>query len=247
MTMPAYQNHATRFTGWAAIIGGLFAYANVGLVLAATGGNMDTILNGALMLALPGDARALFRWGMFADILGFYLPVLAIAGYLWRRFRDEAGALGDMALLAIALYAVVGISGAAIQLAALNPLAALHAAGNDATRAAADAAWTAVAHLSQRGLWWSEGPVVLFWGLVVGAQLGGQEWGRPRLILLKITGWGFALFFVAGMFPALNLFMNLMLVVVVLVFPFWMLSFGAQLLRHARHLPAQARTLPAQT
>jgi hypothetical protein len=225
------SNAAVRFTAWTAIVGGIFAYANVALVLAATRGDTALILDGASMLALPADTRDLFRWGMFADILGFYLPVLGIGAYLWHRFRDRSGAMGDMALLAIALYAIVGVAGAAIQLAALDPLARLHADGDASARIAAEAAWTAIAHAAQKGLWWSEGPVVLFWGLVVGPQLGKEAWGQPRLILLKITGWCFGLFFLAGMFAALEPLMKAMLVVVVLIFPLWMLSFGMQLLR----------------
>jgi hypothetical protein len=233
---------AARFTAWTAIVGGLFAYANVALVVTVTGGDTDLIFRGASMLALPAGMRDLFRWGMCADILGFYLPVLAIGAYLWHRYRERTGAMGDMALLAITLYTVVGVAGASLQLAALHPLAQLYGGGNDAVRAAADAAWTAIAQASQRGLWWSEGPVVLFWGLVVGPQLGNEEWGRPRLFLLKATGWCFGLFFVCGMFDALTPLMKAMLVIVVLIFPAWMLSFGAQLLRHARYQPAPGHT-----
>ena len=69
---------------------------------------------------------------------------------------------------------------------------------------------------------------------LVAPQLSQEEWGRPRLFLLKATGWCFGLFFLCGMFEALAPLMNAMLVIVVLIFPLWMLSFGAQLLRHAR-------------
>jgi hypothetical protein len=229
--MSQNSNKATAFTAWSAILGGLFAYANVALVLMVTGGDTEMILDGTRMLSLPEQARDLFRWGMFADILGFYLPVLIIGAYLWHRFRDSAGMLGDVAVLAIALYVVVGVGGAAVQLAALHPLAQLHAGGGEVARAAAEAAWTAVAHASQKGLWWSEGPVVLFWGMVVGNQLRQAGWGKPVLLLLKVTGWCFGLFFLFGMFPALNGLMKAMLIIVVLIFPLWMLLFGRQLLR----------------
>lgn len=238
------SNKATRFTGWCAILGGLFAYANVALVLMVTGGDTEMILRGPTMLALSAEVRDMFRWGMFADILGFYLPVLVIAAYLWHRFRDSAGVLGDMAVLAMVLYAVVGVGGAAMQLAILHPLAQLHASGDDATRAAAEAAWTTIAHASQKGLWWSEGPVVLFWGLVVGKQLRRAGWGRLSLLLLKVTGWCFGLFFLFGMFPGLNALMKAMLIIVVLIFPLWMLLFGVQLLRRPAAMPG-APGIPA--
>jgi hypothetical protein len=224
---------AARFTAWTAIAGACFAYLNVALVLAATGGDTEMIFHGASMLSLPAESRDLFRWGMFADVLGFYLPVVVIAIYLRHAFRDRAGALGDMAAVAMVLYAALGIAGASLQMAALHPLAHLHAGGDEAVKAAAEAAWTAVANGSQKGLWWAEGPVVLFWGLVVGKQLAQAGWNKPTLVLLKIAGWCFGGFFVFGMFPELGGLMQIMLVVVVLLFPFWMLLFGWQLLRRS--------------
>lgn len=235
--MSQNSNKATGFTAWSAILGGLFAYTNVVLVLMVTGGDTEMILHGPTMLSLPTAARDLFRWGMFADILGFYLPVLIIAAYLWHNFRASAGVLGDMAVLAMVLYTVVGVGGAAMQLAVLHPLAQLHVGEDEAARAAAEAAWTAIAHASQKGLWWSEGPVVLFWGLIAGDQLKKAGWGRAPLLLLKVTGWCFGLYFLFGMFPGLNALMRAMLIVVVLIFPLWMLLFGAQLLRRSRAVP----------
>ena len=229
--MNPLARQAARLTGWSALIGGGFAYLNVALVLAATGGDTGLLLHGPSMLGLPTEARELFRWGMFADVLGFYLPMLVIGGYLWRTFRDRAGVPGDIALLAITLYATLGIAGAALQLAALTPLANLHLGGDETVKAAAEAAWTAIAHGSQKGLWWAEGPLVLYWGGVVGAQLRQAGWRGPILWLLRITGWGFGLFFLLGMFPGLEPVMRLMLIVVVLVFPCWMLMFGWRLLR----------------
>jgi hypothetical protein len=221
---------AARFTAWSAIVGGVFAYLNVALVLTAVGGNTDLLFDGAAMLAAPTQTHALFRWGMFADILGFYLPVLVIGAYLWRRFRDRAGFMGDAALLAIVVYTVLGIAGAAMQLAALTPLAQLHGSSDESVQAAMEASWIAIVHACQKGLWWAEGPVVLFWGLVVGAQLKQSGWSGAQLVLLKIVGIGFGLFFVVGMFPSLAELMKLTLIVVVLIFPLWMILFGRSLL-----------------
>jgi hypothetical protein len=232
-------DNARRFTAWSAILGGVFAYLNVTLAVMATGGDFAATLHGATMLAAPTETRDLFRWAMCADVLGFYLPVLVIGGYLWHRFRAEGGALGDMAALAITLYAVLGIAGAAMQMAVLDPLAHLHAGGDATVKAAAEAAWTAIANASQKGLWWAEGPVVLFWGTVVGSHLRRAGWGKPVLVLLKITGWSFGLFFLLGMFPGFTDLTKLVLMLVVLIFPAWMLLFGWLLLRRPM-LPATA-------
>lgn len=229
--MSSIPSAHVRFTAWTAVVGGIFAYMNVALVLAMSGSNGDLILRGASMLALPLEARELFRWGMLADILGFYLPLLAIGGYLWRAFREEAGVLGDMALLAVMVYVVLGIVGAAMEQAVVDPLAQLHASGGDAVRRATEAAWTSIAYGVQNGLWWCEGPLVFFWGGVVGTQLKRAGWGRGSLVLFEIVRWGFGLFFVAGFFESLNAIAEAAEFVIVLIFPLWMLLFGRRLLR----------------
>ncbi|WP_245644048.1 hypothetical protein [Paraburkholderia oxyphila] len=226
-----------RFTAWSAIIGGVLAYANVGLSLAVTGPDADMVLHGASMLALPPDTRDLFRWCMVADTLGFYLPFLVIGGYFVHVFREELGALGNMVAMAVVLYVMVGVTGAVMQFAILHPLAHLYAGGDDATRNAAAAVWTAIANGTQNGLWWIEGPLVLFWTPIAANLLKKAGWKGS--ILLKIVGWAFGVFFLFGFFPDLDALSNASEMVVVLVLPLWMLLFGWQLLRRARTLPAR--------
>ncbi|WCD77900.1 hypothetical protein [Pseudomonas sp. TUM22785] len=238
--MPTSTNDADRVTAWAAILGGLFAYLNVGFMLMVTRGDMAVTLQGATMLSLPAEARQYFRLSMSADILGFYLPLLVIGGYLWSRFRDQAGALGDMAALAITTYVVLGVVGAGLQLSLLNPLAELHAAGDAAAKTAAETAWTTIAIGSQRGLWWCEGPVVLFWGLVVGGHLKRAGWSASIRVPLSVVGWCFGLYFLSGFFQALEILSYALLVFVVLLFPLWMVMFGVQLRRRARLAPLSA-------
>lgn len=238
--MNTCSNGAERFTAWAAILGGIFAYLNIVFMVILTRADMALTLQGAWMLTLPAEAREYFRLSMFADVLGFYLPVLAIGGYLWNRFRNEAGAKGDMAALAITTYVVLGVTGASLQLAVLNPLADLHVAGGEAAKAAAETAWTTIAVGSQRGLWWCEGPVVLFWGLVVAPHLKREGWPSSLLWPLTVVGWGFVLFFVTGFFPALEKLTYVSLVVAVMVFPAWMLMFGLQLRRRMVSRPLGA-------
>jgi hypothetical protein len=189
------------------------------------------VLHGASMLALPPDTRDLFRLSMLADVFGFYLAVLIIGGYFLHAFREELGAFGYMVAFAIGLYGVLGISGAAIQLAIYHPLAHLYAGGDDATRSAAATAWTTVAYGTQNGLWWCEGPAVLFWAPIAANVL--KKGGWKGSILLKLVGWAFGLFFVFGFFPDLDALSSASEMVVVLVLPLWMLWFGWQLLRRA--------------
>jgi hypothetical protein len=225
------SRNVMRFTAWSAVIGGILAYANVVLSMMVTGSDTEMVLHGATMLALPSDTRDLFRLSMLADVFGFYLAVLVIGGYFLHCFRDELGALGDMIAFAIGLYAVLGISGAAMQLAVYQPLAHLYAGGDEATRAAAATAWTTLANATQSGLWWCEGPVVLFWAPIAANQLKKAGWKGS--ILLKIVGWFFGLFFLFGFFPDLDTLSSACETVVVLVLPLWMIWFGWQLLRRA--------------
>ncbi|MBN3769935.1 hypothetical protein G3N93_10055 [Burkholderia sp. Se-20378] len=228
-----------RFTAWSAIVGGLLAYANVGLVSMVAGTDTGMLLHGATMLSLPSETRDLFRLSMLADVFGFYLAVLVIGGYFVHTFKDELGALGTMIAFGIGAYAVLGITGAALQLSVLDPLAHMYAGGDDATRAAAAAAWATVANGTQSGLWWAEGPLVFFWAPIVANHLKKAGWRGA--FLLKIVAWLFAIIFVSGFFPEFEAVTGAGEIVVVLLLPLWMMGFGWQLLRRAgRHVKAGA-------
>ncbi|WP_296660131.1 hypothetical protein [Paraburkholderia sp.] len=225
------SGNVVRFTAWSAIIGGILAYLTMGLLLSATGSDSGMIVNGAAMLALPADMRELYRWSMIADTFGFYLPFLVIGGYLLHAFREELGALGTMVAFAIVLYVMVGVTGALTQAGIIHPLADLSAGGDQATRVAAAAAWTAVSHAAQNGLWWIEGPLVLFFGFVIANVLKKNGW--KGTLLLKLASGFYGLFFVSGFFLDLEEVSSTCEMVGVLVLPAWMLLFGWQLLRRS--------------
>lgn len=229
--MNQVSRKVVRFTAWSALIGGLFAYANVGLSLAVTGSDTGMILHGASMLSLPADTRDLFRWCMVVDILGFYLPFVAIGGYFLHAFRDALGAFSQMLGLAIGLYIMVGIAGAAMQLGILDPLARAYAGRDEATKGAAATAWSTIAYATQNGLWWCEGPLVFFWAPIAANLLGQAGWRGS--ILLKIVGWSFGCIFLFGLFPGLNVLSDASELIAVLVLPLWMLLFGWQVLRRS--------------
>ncbi|WP_043284766.1 hypothetical protein [Paraburkholderia oxyphila] len=237
MNLPS--RNVMHFTAWSAIIGGVLAYVNVVLSMMVTGSDTDMVLHGPTMLALTSDARDLFRLSMLSDVFGFYLAVLVIGGYFLHVFREELGGLANMIGFAIGIYAVLGISGAAMQLAIFHPLAHLYAGGDDATKAAAAAAWTTVANATQSGLWWCEGPFVFFWAPIAATQLKKAGWKGS--ILLKIVGWFFGLFFLFGFFPDLDGLTSICETVVVLVLPLWMMWFGWQLFRRAAKSVDQSR------
>jgi len=222
---------AARFTACAAILGAVFAYTTIALSILVTGDDASMILFGAKVLSLPGEVQEIYRLSMLTDILGFYLPSLVVGGYLWHIFRNDAGALGSVALLAIGFYATVGIIGASVQQAVITPLAHLYGSGDPSIKAAAEVTWTTIAHAVQYGLWWSEGFVVLFWGLVVGGQLKRTGWGWFSLLLLKLVGMSFTLFLIFGFFKSLDDLMKMMEMSFLVLYPLWLLIFGVRLLR----------------
>ena len=223
--------NVARFTAWNAILGGLAACATLALSVVVTGGDIEMVPHGSAMLALPAEGRDLFRWWMLADVLGFYLPFVAIGGYFVHTFREELGALHEMIAIAVAVYIVCGIAGAVLQLSTIHPLAHVYASGDEGAKVAAGAVWTAIANATQNGFWWVEGPLVFFWTSIAARLLKKAGWHGS--FLLHIVGWGFGVFFVFGFFPSLAAVTDAGETVGVLALPLWMLTFGWQLLRRA--------------
>ena len=175
-----------------------------------------------------------FRAGMLADSLGFYFSFVVVGGYLWSRFRSRGQARADMAVLAIVIYALLGIAGAVIQFATIDPLMAAHDSPDAAVRAGAESAWLAIVYATQRGLWWFEGPAMAIWALFTGSQLRGS--GFKSWWLLVTAGLLYAAYFVTGGFGALEA-MKLVEAVAVIILPLWLLVFGVALLRNRENIP----------
>ncbi|NEX23561.1 hypothetical protein G3480_25330 [Thiorhodococcus mannitoliphagus] len=217
-----------RLAGWVAIVGALLAWSQIGLYMAALSGDLAVVYKPAVFLSLPAPAHDLFHASLVLDTLGFYLPFLVIGGYLWSVMREEHGALIDMAALCIVTYAVMGITGDALLFASVSPLAAMHAAGDPAVKAASEAAWLALATGAQQGLWIMEGPVMGFWALVMGSAM--RRSGKPYGLLLMLVGFCYAAVFVLGVLGVWSVVAQFQLVFLVLL-PLWSLLTGIALLR----------------
>ncbi|MDT4860474.1 hypothetical protein FQZ97_950410 [compost metagenome] len=228
MTHSLFAADGRRFTAWVAILGTVLGWTNVGLYVAATGGDLTVTMRPEVFLALPVAAHTLFYSAMVLDTLGYYLAYLAIGGYLWSRLRSEHGAVMDMAVLCVVVYVILGVAGASIQFAAIGPLAAVHAAGDAAAKAASESAWLAIAQSAQNGLWLMEGPVMGFWGLVVGYAMraSGMAYGR----LLMAAGAAYAGVFIAGVLGLAEL-ATLVQLIAIFLLPLWALLSGIHMLR----------------
>ena len=228
MTDSLNKMNVRRLVGWVAIVGALLGWINIGFYAAAVGGDFTVYYQPAVFLSLPASAHSYFHTSMVLDTLGFYLPFLVVGGYLWSVLRVEHGPLIDIAALCIVTYVLLGIAGASLMFAAVQPLASLHAAGDAAVKAGSEAAWLALAHGSQQGLWLMEGPVMGFWGLVMGKAMraSGMPYGR----LLMVVGALYASVFVVGV---LNLWAvaELIQFVFLILLPMWAVLTGVSLLR----------------
>ncbi len=228
MTRMQSSDTSRRLAGWVAIIGALLAWSEIGVYMAAVNGDLAAVYEPAVFLSLPAHAHDYFHASLVLDTLGFYLPFLVIGGYLWSVMREEHGALMDMAALCIVTYAVMGIAGDALLFASVSPLAAMHAAGDAAVKAGTEATWLALASGAQQGLWIMEGPVMGFWGLVMGSAM--RRAGRPYGLLLMAVGVCYASIFVLGVLGIWAVAQQFQLVFLILL-PLWALLTGISLLR----------------
>lgn len=171
--------------GWFAIVGAVMGAICLLAYLAVTGFDLALMFDPAFALTLSSSDAAMFRLSMIADCFGFYLPVLALGVYLWRRLRPEGGLAIDIGILFLVISTLLGVAGAILPVAVMAPLAELYASGDEATMVAAGAAWVTAIQGSQHGLWVMEGPTLGFWALVNGMALrrNGEKLGAPLMLL----------------------------------------------------------------
>ncbi len=216
------------FTACIAILGSLLAWATIYAMLTATGGELHAMFDPKTALSLAPEAQQWFRVAMLTDAFGYYLPFFVVGGYLWSGLREEGGAAVDMAVLFLLLYVVLGVIGAAIQYAALPPLALAHEGGDLAVKAATEQAWAAVVFACQQGLWWMEGPLLPFWAFVMGPLLRRRGWGHG--LLLMLCGALYALAFVGSLVGA-DAYLEPIQTLAIVLLPLWTLLIGIDLLR----------------
>lgn len=223
-----HHDDGRLLAGWAAIIGAVMGSVCLLAYLAVTGLDLTRMFDPAFALTLSSGDAAMFRLSMIADCFGFYLPVLALGVYLWRRLRPQGGLAIDIGILFLVISTLLGVAGAILPVAVLAPLAELYATGDAAARHAAGAAWITLIQGSQYGLWVMEGPTLGFWALVTGKVLRhqGEKLGAPLMLL----GLGYVLY-AALMFIGAERIAQLGLLVVLPMQVVLIALFGIRLLK----------------
>jgi len=191
--------------------------------------NMEASTNPALLLSVGADGASLSRWGMILDMLGYYLPLLPVALFLWRWLgpRDP-----DWVLFYTSCglgYILVGAIGAVILAAVHPPLISAYSQSSVEQRPALETVFSAVWNMVYGGMWNILGELLAgIWFVGVGLLLRGER----RLfsifsIILGISALLDSLGFILGI-EALAL---LGVAIYVLLAPFWTLWLGIDLLR----------------
>ena len=218
-----------RFAALAAIISFPLALGSIVLSGMALDFNMEASTNPALLLSVGADGASLSRWGMILDMLGYYLPLLPVALFLWRWLgpRDP-----DWVLFYTSCglgYILNGAIGAVILAAIQSPLINAYAQASAEQRVMLETVFNTIWSIVYVGMWNILGGLLAgTWFLGIGSLLRSER----RLfsifsIILGISALLDSLGFILGI-EALAL---LGVAIYVLLAPFWTLWLGIDLLR----------------
>ena len=228
-----------RFAALAAIISFPLTLGSIVLSGMALDFNMEASTNPALLLSVGADGASLSRWGMILDMLGYYLPLLPVALFLWRWLgpRDP-----DWVLFYTSCglgYILIGAIGAVILAAVHPPLISAYAQASVEQRPALETVFSAVWNMVYGGMWNILGELLAgIWFVGVGLLLRGER--RIFSIVTMILG-------ISALLDSLGMILNfeglalLGLSIYVVLAPIWALWLGIDLLRK----PVQIATAQA--
>ena len=218
-----------RFAALAAIISFPLTLGSIVLSGMALDFNMEASTNPALLLSVGADGASLSRWGMLLDMLGYYLPLLPVALFLWRWLgpRDP-----DWVLFYTSCglgYILIGAIGAVILAAVHPPLISAYAQASVEQRPVLETVFSAVWNMVYGGMWNILGELLAgIWFVGVGLLLRGER--RIFSIVTMILG-------ISALLDSLGMILNfeglalLGLSIYVVLAPIWALWLGIDLLR----------------
>ncbi len=218
-----------RFAALAAIISFPLTLGSIVLSGMALDFNMEASTNPALLLSVGADGASLSRWGMILDMLGYYLPLLPVALFLWRWLRPRNP---DWVLFYTSCglgYILIGAIGAVILAAVHPPLISAYAQASVEQRPALETVFSAVWNMVYGGMWNILGELLAgIWFVGVGLLLRGER--RIFSIVTMILG-------ISALLDSLGMILNfeglalLGLSIYVVLAPIWTLWLGIDLLR----------------
>jgi hypothetical protein len=226
-----------RFAALAAIISFPLTIGSIVLSGMALDFNMEAATNPALLLSVGADGANLSRWGMILDMLGYYLPLLPVALFLWRWLgsRDP-----DWVLFYTSCglgYILIGAIGAVILAAVHPPLINAYAQASVEQRPALETVFSAVWNMVYGGMWNILGELLAgTWFLRIGLLLRSE---RRLFSIFSIILGSSALLDSLGMILGIEAIALLGVSIFVFLAPVWTLWIGIDLLRK----PVQIQTI----
>ncbi len=238
-----FMNHhrLQQFAGWAAFISMFFALGTIVVSFAAVGFDMATFYesvsqNAAGMLPILAENPSLAWWPSLFDFFGFYLLLIPLAVYLWRRYQPRYGDWSTLFTVCGLGYLLFGAMGAAVLAVVFSSQAAAYGvAGSSTEQMVVTAVFAAFGDAIQRGVWGILDPI-----------LGGVWWLGVGLFLRedhRFLGWTTILLGVinliggVGAIVRLDDIAGLCLNVYFILAPVWAGWMGLTLLRHGRSTP----------
>ena len=218
-----------RFAALAAIISFPLTLGSIVLSGMALDFNMEASTNPALLLSVGADGASLSRWGMILEMLGFYLPLLPVALFLWRWIGPRNP---DWVLFYTSCglgYILVGAIGAAILAAVHPPLISAYAQAPVEQRPVLEAVFSAIGNMVYGGMWaMLDTLLVGIWFLGIGLLLQGE---RRLFSIFSIVLGISALLSSLGVILGIEAIAFFLGVIYGLLAPVWALWLGIDLLR----------------
>ena len=225
-----------RFAALAAIISFPLTLGSIVLSGMALDFNMEASTNPALLLSVGADGASLSRWGMILDMLGYYLPLLPVALFLWRWIGPRNP---DWVLFYTSCglgYILIGATGAAILAAVHPPLINAYAQASVEQRPVLETVFSAIGNMVYGGMWAILDTLLVgIWFLGIGLLLQGER----RLFSIFSIALGIsALLSSLGVILGIEAIAFFLGVIYGLLAPVWALWLGIDLLRK----PVQIQT-----
>ena len=218
-----------RFAALAAIISFPLALGSIVLPGIPVNFSPDVATNPVLTLSVGADGASLSRWGMILDMIGYYLPLLPVALFLWRWLGPRNP---DWVLFYTSCglgYILIGSIGAAILAAVQPPLINSYAQASADQRYVLETIFSTMWNMVFGGIWnILEALLVGVWFLGIGWLLRTER--RIFSIVSIILGIS-ALLDLLGMILNLEVIFLLGAAIYVFLAPFWALWLGIDLLR----------------
>lgn len=225
-----------RFAAITAILSFFFAVASDVLQGIPVNFKSDFPINPSMFLSVGTSGAGLLRWGLLLDMLGYYLPLLPLALFLYQWLKTKSPIWICFYTTCGLGYILIGATGAVALAVVQPPLITAYAQASTEQRAMLETVFGAIWNIVYGGMWNILGELLIgIWFLGVGLLL------RSELRALGIVG---MLTGVAALLDSLGTMLGmeglalLGLSIYILLAPIWTLWIGIDLLRQPVQIQA---------